>query len=244
VQRSGYVYLYHRMATGGQRRASVPETVGAWLKVWTPPRDVVVPPPPVRKLLMWGAAVLVVVGVLTAILAPRIDSSKDRRSAAEAKRSAAAREARRLETIREQKPRFGASELTPAADAPARQILAARERLLTVTQHAIAVDARERVAAGELEGASGPTTCEPYPKDSHPERDLGARQGIYDCLVQLRAIKSSQRNGGGLLGYPFRAVLDFRTYRYAFCKTNPVPGERMVPDPRTVVELPRACTAG
>lgn len=218
--------------------------VGAWLKVWTPPRDVVVPPPPVRKLLMWGAAVLVVVAALTAFLAPRIDASKDKRSAAEARQLAAERAAKRAKAIHEQKPRFGGSELRPASDAPAQTIFAARERLLSVTRHAIAVDARERVAAGELEGASGPTTCEPYPKDTRPERDVGATQGVYDCLVQLRAIKSSERNGGGLLGYPFRAVLDFRTYRYAFCKTNPIPGERLVPDPRTVIELPRACTAG
>jgi hypothetical protein len=37
--------------------------------------------------------------------------------------------------------------------------------------------------------------------------------------------------------------VDFDAFSFAWCKTNPVPGERVVPDPRTVVELPRACRA-
>jgi len=41
------MYLSHqRMATGGEmpRRASIFEIVGAWLRLWTPPRDVEIPP--------------------------------------------------------------------------------------------------------------------------------------------------------------------------------------------------------
>jgi hypothetical protein len=36
------------MATGGEmpRRASIFEIVGAWLRIWTPPRDVEIPPVP------------------------------------------------------------------------------------------------------------------------------------------------------------------------------------------------------
>ena len=29
--------------------------------------------------------------------------------------------------------------------------------------------------------------------------------------------------------------------RYAFCKTNPPPGEQVIPDPRRIVRLPRPC---
>jgi len=67
------------MSTGGQRRASLPETVGAWLKVWTPPRDVIVPAVPVRKLLVGGALAVLVIAAATAIIAPRI-SDRDRKS--------------------------------------------------------------------------------------------------------------------------------------------------------------------
>ncbi len=59
----------------------------------------------------------------------------------------------------------------------------------------------------------------------------------------VRAIASTDTNIGGKLGYPFRAVLDFERFSVAWCKTNPVPGERVVPDPRTVLELPKACRA-
>ena len=45
----------------------------------------------------------------------------------------------------------------------------------------------------------------------------------------------------GSLGIPYRAVLDFGRARYAFCKVNPPPGEQVIPDPRKIVELPRAC---
>ena len=59
----------------------------------------------------------------------------------------------------------------------------------------------------------------------------------------VRAVPSTETNVGGQVGYPFRAVLDFETFSVAWCKTNPVPGERVVPDPRTVLELPKACRA-
>ena len=59
----------------------------------------------------------------------------------------------------------------------------------------------------------------------------------------MRAIGSTETNVGGELGYPFRAVLDFDRFSVTWCKTNPVPGEREVPDPRTVIELPPACRA-
>ena len=97
----------------------------------------------------------------------------------------------------------------------------------------------------QLRGRPGATECEPYPpRDPGPERDLSARAGVYDCLVVIRAIAATETNVGGELGYPFRAVVDFRAFSLAWCKTNPVPGERVVPDPRTVVELPPACRAG
>src|SRR4051794_18903277 len=64
-------YSYHRMSTGGQRRASLPETVGAWLRVWTPPRDVDVPDVPVRKLVIGGGGGGGVLAPPAAVLAPR-----------------------------------------------------------------------------------------------------------------------------------------------------------------------------
>jgi hypothetical protein len=64
---------------------------------------------------------------------------------------------------------------------------------------------------------------------------------VFDCLAVVGTIAATKANKAGALGYPFRAVLDYRTFAYAWCKTNPVPGELLVPDPKSVVQLPRAC---
>jgi hypothetical protein len=239
------------MAVGGERgtrRASVPETVGAWLGLWTPPRDVVVPAVPVRALLAAGAALVVLAAVAVVVVAPAIDDSKDRAAARDAREAAQRREANRRRTIAEQRPRrLDLASLRPPADAPSARRIAARTTLLERAEAAISADARERAAAGELEGNPRGTECEPYPErdpGDGPERDLRATRGVYDCLVFVRAIASTETNIGGQLGYPFRAVLDFESFSATWCKTNPVPGERVVPDPRTVVELPPACRKG
>jgi hypothetical protein len=235
------------MRTGGEtgRKASLPETLGAWLRVWTPPRDVVVPPVPVRGLLAGGAVLLLLGAGAAALIAPAIDDSKERTAAAEARAAAQQREANRRETIAEQRPRrLEAAALRPAAGAADAERLAAREALLRRAETAISDDARARARAGELGGNPRGTECEPYPKRTPgPEADLATARGVYDCLVFVRAVPETETNVGGQIGYPFRAVLDFGRFTVTWCKTNPVPGERVVPDPRTVVELPRACRA-
>ena len=240
------------MVTGGEkkRKASLPATVGAWLKVWTPPRDVEVAPPPSRRTLAIAAVVLVVlVAGAAALIVPAIDSSKERSAAAQAREDAQRRAASRRETIREQRPRrLDAAALLPAAGAPDAEVVSARETLLRRVETAISEDARSRADAGELEGRPQGTQCEPYPKRTDradwPDQDPGAARGVYDCLVFVRAVPRTETNVGGQVGYPFRAVLDFDRFSVAWCKTDPVPGERVVPDPRTVLELPKACRAG
>jgi hypothetical protein len=206
------------------RRASVPEIVGAWLHVWTPPRDVEVPPVPWRKLAIGALVLAVVCGAAAAVIVPAIDRGKERRASHEAARAAAIRAAERRRIVREQRPRQGhAAGLRDGA-------------LLAAAQRAISRDAAARVRAGELQGPVGPTRCAPAP-DARP----APGRALFDCLTVVGEIKSSAANGAGAIGYPFRAVLDYRTSSYVWCKTNPVPGERIVPDPRTVIELPRVC---
>ena len=240
------------MVTGGEkkRKASLPATVGAWLKVWTPPRDVEVAPPPSGRMLAIAAVVFaVLVAGAAALIVPAIDAGKERRAAARAREDAQRRAANRRETIREQRPRrLDAAALLPAAGAPDTEIVTAREALLRRVERAISEDARARADAGELEGRPRGTQCEPYPKRTDradwPDQDPGAARGVYDCLVFVRAVPRTETNVGGQVGYPFRAVLDFDRFSVAWCKTDPVPGERVVPDPRTVLELPKACRAG
>ena len=244
-------YSDHHMGNGGEkttRRASRPETVGAWLRLWTPPRDVEVPPvPPARTLLLWGLGVLVLVGGAIAVIAPRIDDAKDRAAAREERADAARRAAqRRRATVEQRAQSASAADLRPEAGAPAAVRLDARAGLLTRAEHTISEDARARAREGELQGSPGAAVCDPYPKraeGARPEQDLGVRRGVYDCIVAVREIKATERNPSGTLGYPFRAVVDFDRFRFSWCRTNPVPGELMVPDPRSLAELPRACRA-
>jgi hypothetical protein len=226
-----------------RRRASLPETVGAWLRVWTPPRDVEVPPVPLRGLLVGAVLFALAVAGAAALVVPRIDASKRRTAAAEARELAEQRASRRARVIAEQRARrVAVPRLRPDAGAPAAERVAARTALLARAQREITADARRRVATGELSGRPGSTDCEPYPpRDPRPERDLSTREGVYNCLVVVREIEATDTNVAGRLGYPFRAVLDFEAFSFVWCKLNPVPGEQVVPDPRTVVELPRVC---
>jgi hypothetical protein len=215
-------------ATGSEseRRASVPEIVGAWLHVWTPPRDVEIPPVPWRKLAVAGAIAVLVCGGAAAAIVPAIDRGKERRAAKERAQTAAINAAERRRIIHEQIPRHArAPELRPS-----------RTALLARVQRDISRDAAARVRAGELKGPVGGTSCRPA-TDPRPRPD----QGVFDCLTVVRQVIPSGASGAGAIGYPFRAVVDWRTFAYTWCKTNPVPAELEVPDPRTLVELPPAC---
>ena len=177
---------------------------------------------------------------LAALVLPRLEAARRATAEREARQAAVAARGRRERIVAEQRPRFGRAAPARAASAEAER--RARRVLLTRVEAAITADARERVRTGELR-ASGlrGTRCVPYPRSldraAAPERDLRRRSGTYDCLAVIRPVAG----GRGTIGYPFRAVVHFRTGRYAWCKTNPVPGERVVPDPRTVVRLPAAC---
>jgi len=81
-----------------QRRASILEILGAWLHIWTPPRDARVPPIPWRKLAIGTGIGLVIVGIALAIMIPRIDDHKTQTAQANAayKRAAVAKNRARI----------------------------------------------------------------------------------------------------------------------------------------------------
>ena len=131
------------MPSGGQRRASAFETLGAWLKVWTPPRDVEVPPVPVRKVLIGARRSSCRGARWPRSLVPQIDATKDRTAAREAREKAARQAARRREVISQQRvrprPRGGPA---PGLGLAAAQRVSAREALLARAEAAITADAR------------------------------------------------------------------------------------------------------
>ena len=71
--------------------------------------------------------------------------------------------------------------------------------------------------------------------------DCTRSRRVYDCLAVTSDIEPTATNKAGSVGVPFRVVLDVRRGRFAWCKVNPIPSERALPDPRSVAPLPRAC---
>lgn len=210
-------------ADDGTPKLSRLEVLGAWLGVWTPPRDARIPPVPWRRIGWTAIAVAVVAGAGLAVAIPAIDASKDERAATERAAREERAERRRARLVAEQRPRIGRLEQAGAAAA------------LEAVGAAIGRDARERFSR-----RAAAATCEPA-----PGVDVAARRVAYDCVSEVREIVGAGDQAGarGSLGIPYRAVLDHARGRYAFCKVNPPPGEQVIPDPRELVELPRACRA-
>jgi hypothetical protein len=229
------------MRHGGEtaRRANALEVVGAWLHVWVPPRDVEIPPVPWRKLAIGAGIGVLVLGVALAIMIPRIDAGKASRAAQEESTRARAQVENRARIRREQAPHHGgAADLKPPPGASAGQRAAARTQLATRLEDDVMADARDRAAKGLMRAVQGPATCRP----DNGYRDRKAF-GVMDCFVVARHIERTSRTAAGAIGYPFRAVIDYRHYTYSWCKVEGIPGEMMIPDPNKLVALPKACQA-
>ena len=219
------------------------ETVGAWLGLWTPPKGAVVPPFPRKRAAVGVLVLTAAVGAIGVFAVPRIDESK-RRGGESERRALAERSAleRRRLTAEQAAVRGGVP--SPAGALSPNEELRARLGLLRAVERAVTAEARRRVAAGALTGRIVRTECATSPGSGAPrgaQRDLRVRRGAYDCLAVTRDIPATSTNPPGRLGHPFRAVVDFRRFTFAFCKTNPPPGERAVPDPRGTPRLPQAC---
>jgi hypothetical protein len=220
-------------------RASRLETLGAWLGVWTPPRDVEVPPVPWGAVGVGAALLAVVAGAFLALGAPAIDTRKDE-AARERERALETARAERVAAQRvEQRPRTGRGSADPRGAGRVER-LRARRALAEAGRAAVTRDARARTASGELERAVRDTVCVRFPRNPRavaPADALGLRRGAYDCLARTAAIDG----GRGTLGYPYRLLVDFAAGRFALCRIAPPPSEKAAPDPRRAVELPAAC---
>jgi hypothetical protein len=215
---------HHQKRTDGVNgpKASRFEILGAWLGIWTPPRDVVIPPVPWRKVAA-GAVLLALAALAFAVFAaPAIDEAKDERSAREQRELDQRAAARRARIVAMQQPRFGRARSSQP-----------RAAVVAHAETAIGRDARERFSP-----RARTASCDPA-----PGIDPGAPKVAYDCLSATTDIEGAgeQEGARGELGYPYRAIVDFETARYAFCRINPVPSEKAIPDPRKTIGLPRAC---
>ena len=212
------------------------ETVGAWLHVWTPPRDAVVPPVPWRRIGIGAAIAAVVLGTLAAWLIPRIDRAKRRDAAAEQRQLAALSARERRVLVRDQRLHAGRASALPADPA------AAQRTAVADLERAITADARARTAAGTLAGHVLTTTCTPFTRGAvRVTPPPTATAAGYECTAVTREIPRSARNIAGAIGYPFWARVNFRRGTFQWCKVNLPPGEQGIGGEAAVVALPAAC---
>jgi hypothetical protein len=180
------------------------------------------------------AAALVACVAAAAVAMPAILEAKDERAAAE-RRERAQLIAQQVERLKaEQRPRFGRS---PAA---APDDLQARAKVMDDLRAAILTDARRRVRAGALDGPIRRAQCTAFPRTvdgKGAESDLSRRRGGYFCVAVTAEFERSSASVGGALGHPYRAQVDFRTGRYAYCK---IAGRADIPREQ-LVTTPRAC---
>jgi hypothetical protein len=213
-----------------RRRAGRFETLGAWLRIWTPARDVEIPPVPWRRILLVGLPLLAVAAAGFWLVVDDASRTKSEREAAEAREEADRKAAERERLEADQA--LHVKRVQPA-DRPA---------LVAALEDAVLADARKRVRRGDLEFAVERVDCEPFPKTAPrraAESDPSLPSGRYHCLAVTSDIVGT---GEGSIGYPFFARIRYASARLAWCKINPIPGEQAVPDPRQVAKLPGGCT--
>ena len=175
-----------------------------------------------------GGAVLVVAAVAAAIvLVPRIADTKQERAARERREAAAATAERRRRLVEEQRPHGGLSE--PSAS---------RAAVLAELESAILADARARAASGQLAGPPAKSVrCRPL-----TGADPSANRVPYDCIAITSELPRDENLPQGVIGHPFRAVADYSTGRFTWCKVSGRAGEGGLTQNGLAVRLPRACS--
>jgi hypothetical protein len=193
-----------------------------------------------RKLPRLGKAAVVAVALglvaLAIALSPVIQRSKEEHARADAALSARIQKQQLERDRREQRPRF-------ARGTPAGADVAARKQLVGSAVASIRTDSSTRAAAGEFNGPILRVQCAPFPpgEGRRPADEIPTRRvGLYGCLAVTSDIPATPGNRKGVVGHPYRARINFRTGRYAFCKVRGRPGELAV-ESRPTAPVPPAC---
>ena len=208
-------------------RATRWEILGAWLRIWTPPRDVEIPPIPWRAVALIAGAIAVVTVAGILLVTPALDRTKQRTAASEQRRLAASAKATRARLRYDQRVQRARAPSVARLYRSGRQA-AARAELLRHAGVSVRRDARARVAAGEFDVPVRSVRCRPAPGGELPR-------------VLLSCLAVTTENAQVRVGQPFLAAGSLRDGRYAWCHQNPPPGEGMAG--RGVgVALPNECT--
>lgn len=180
----------------------------------------------VRKFVYAGLALLLLAAVAVPIVSGlREDASGERERAA--KRQAALEAAERARLTRDARPIRATGPPLPAGADP----LAHRAVLVRRGEALIATDARERVAAGTIDGDIRGVSCSPFPATEArraAEQDPATPSGRYDCVAYTSKFEAPEVQGKkrtGLFGYPYWLVVDYDSSKFVWCKVTPRAGE-------------------
>jgi len=210
-------------------KASRWEILGAWLRIWTAPRDVDIPPVPRRALVIVGLLCAAAIVFALTVIVPAIDRSKQRDAEQLARDDAASARSERARLTLDQRPRTARAPQAARLHA-ARRDAQARAALLAHVRARILRDARTRVAAGTLEGTVRSVRCRYRSGESGPPR------------VHLACLAVTSQTATVRIGQPFVVAGSLRDGRYAWCHENPRPAEG-ASGTSISVPLPAACTA-
>jgi hypothetical protein len=208
-------FLYRKLSPRGRRIASV---TGA--------------------LLLIGLAVGLYFGI------PAITETKQERAAAE-RRADAQREAQLVAQLKAEQ-RLVEGRGTPSRGLADGAELAARQALAADLAAAVRTDAAARVQSGEFTHSIKRVECERYPRGARgedPATDLGSPTGRYSCLAVTADAPKTQLSNSSAIGYPYRALVNFPSGKYTFCKFSGRPGE-MAFERKVRAPVPRACGGG
>ena len=189
-----------------------------------------------RAVVLGGALLAAVVVVLVVLVVPHDRSQSHAREAVAAQRAAASLAALKARYAREATP------IAASGPAGARRLGPRRALMASVEAHVLA-DAQRRARTGELTGRYRSTSCFKYPKgvdDPPPADDLRRPVAVVECIAVTAKVAAGRATTGSLIGQPYRARVDFRSGRYAFCKIVQQPGELSI-QRDSVLKVPSAC---
>ena len=176
-------------------------------------------------LALAGAALAAGLVVAAIVLVPKITETNRNNAAAERRERAAALERLRERLIAEQRPHRGAAPPGLGRSAVLRRI----EASVTGTRE------RARPPAGYRRRPRGIRLCKPF-----ADEPAGATTSRLSCVAVTSEVPGQGGERAGVVGHPFRVLVDYGTGRYAWCKVSGRAGEGSFTR-LTGVTLPRAC---
>jgi hypothetical protein len=184
-------------------------------------------PPRARRPAAFAAAFLLAAAVVALVLSiPAITESKDERAAREARIERERKAQRAAELQAELRLREGRG---PAARGlTGARAIATRQALVEQLAVDVEADAVSRVRSGEFNQSVNRVECERFPRGARgedPALELGSPTGRYSCLAITAVAPRIETNESSSIGYPYRALVDFDSGRFSYCKISGKPGE-------------------